>query len=57
MAKPGGSFDFQASDAGIDDAWKVSADRVKTFRDAPEIYEASGKTMSRDVSEERRKRG
>ncbi len=56
MAKPGGSFDFDASDAGIDDAWKVSASRVRTFRDAPEIYDASGEAMSRDVSEERKRR-
>ena len=56
MAKAGGSFDFQANDGGIDDAWKVSADRVRTFRDQPELYEALGERMSRDVSEERRKR-
>ncbi|MDQ3759168.1 MAG: VWA domain-containing protein [Actinomycetota bacterium] len=56
MAKPGGSFDFDATDAGISDALTVSAARVKTFRDEPELYEASGEAMSRDVSEERKRR-
>lgn len=56
MAAPGKSFDFDATSEGLNDAWELSAERVKTFRDAPARYEEEGRKMGRDASEERRKR-
>jgi Mg-chelatase subunit ChlD len=56
MAAPGKSFDFDATNEGINEVWELSADRVKTFRDAPERYEAEGRAMGRKASEENRKR-